>query len=97
MDKPELETLDYKPPKSTLSNENGGVLANPEQPNTNIIIVKTIQSLITLINNNLEKLREGITNQVPGDSCHKLRVLQALEEIDLFERTTLYELQKAFE
>lgn len=75
----------------------GGCNKPPEQPNQSAILVKTIQSLAICINNELEKLREGITDQIPGDSCRKMRVLQALEEIDLFERTTLFELQKAFE
>jgi len=68
-----------------------------EQPNTNAMIIKTIRGLMTCVNNELEKLREGIIDQVPGDSVRKTRVLQALEEIDMFEKNTLFKLQKAFE
>ena len=64
----------------------------PEQPNQ--IIVKTIQSLMTVVNNNLEKLNESTKFL----SCHRNSlVLKALEAIDLFERTDLFDLQKAFE
>lgn len=65
-----------------------------EQPNQNAMIVKTIQGLMSVINHNLEKLNTN-TRML---SCHRNSlVLQALEDIDIFERTTLFELQKAFE
>ena len=65
-----------------------------EQPNIEIMLVKTIQSLMTVVNDNLEKLNEATKFL----SCHRNSlVLQALEEIDLFQRTTLYELRKEFE
>ena len=65
-----------------------------EQPNTNAMIVKTIQGLMTCVTNELEQLNESTKFL----SCHRNSlVLKALEEIDLFERTTLFELQKAFE
>lgn len=57
----------------------------PEQPNTNTMIIKTIQGLITVILNNIAKLPNS-----------KLRG-QALEDMDLFEKTTLFELQKEFQ
>lgn len=60
-----------------------------EQPNTNVMIIKTIQGLIGVINHNLAKISFNIGND-------KL-VAKALEEIDLFEKATLFELQKAFE
>lgn len=94
MDKPELETLDYKPPKCALPHENGGVLANPEQPNTNAMIIKTIQGLMTVVNDNLVKLRESI---YIINSKQALIAAKALKEIDLFQKKTLFELQKAFE
>ncbi len=75
-------------PKCCQTNESGGILANPE------MIIKTIQSLISVINNNLEKLSESTKFL----SCHRNSlVLKALEEIDIFEKTTLFDLQKAFE
>ena len=54
-----------------------------EQPNQ--VIVKTIQSLLTVVNDNLMKLPDS-----PMKS-------EAIEEIDLFQRTTLNDLQKAYE
>ena len=98
MDKPEIETLDYKPEcktcadTGTISREiNDGISLEscpdcPEQPNQNIMIIKTIQSLMTVVNDNLGKL--------PDSSPLKT---MALEEIDLFQRTTLNHLQEEFE
>ncbi|HDY88653.1 MAG TPA: hypothetical protein ENH82_11165 [bacterium] len=63
------------------------------KPNTNAMIVKTIQGLMTVVNNNLSKLDE----ETQMLSCHRnALVRKALEEIDLFEKTTLFDLQKAF-
>ncbi len=71
-----------------------GIPNKTEQPNTNAMIVKTIQGLMSVINNELDKLNE----ETKYLSCHRNSlVLRALEEIDVFEKTTLYELQKAFE
>ena len=55
----------------------------PEQPNQ--VIVKTIQNLMTVVNNNLNKLPDS-----PMKS-------EAIEEIDLFQRNTLNDLQRCFE
>ncbi len=69
-----------------------GVPNKTEQPNQ--VIVRTIQSLMTVVNDNLEKLNESTKFL----SCHRNSlVLKALEAIDLFERTDLFDLQKAFE
>lgn len=66
----------------------------PEQPNKELMIVKTIQGLISAVNRELGELNES-TKLL---SCHRNSlILQALEDIDIFERTTLFELQKAFE
>ena len=65
-----------------------------EQPNQELMIIKIIQDLMTVVNNNLSKLDE----ETQMLSCHRnVLVRRALEEIDLFERTTLFDLQKAFE
>jgi len=65
-----------------------------EQPNQNLIMVKTIQIILSIVNDNLGKLNSNTFNL----SCHRNPlVMRALEEIDLFEKTTLFELQKAFE
>ncbi len=82
-------TLNIKPETGVEKQEN--IDQHLEQPNQ---IVKTIQSLMTVVNNNLEKLNESTKFL----SCHRNSlVLKALEEIDIFEKTTLYDLQKAFE
>ena len=142
MDKPELETLSYRPPSAPrevkrISNaviesktrvENKEVVSQPtmskkeaeqtareyfkttEQPieeyhktmtgrecigceipmskcpqNEQFIIIKTIQELITCVNNNLSKLPKS-----------KLKS-QALEDIDIFKKITLFKLQKEHE
>ena len=65
-----------------------------EQPNQELMIVKAIHSLISAVSRELGKLDE----ETQMLSCHRNRlILRALEEIDLFEKTTLFELQKAFE
>ncbi len=79
-------TLDIKPKTGQEKQESAGWPL--EQPNAEIMIVKTIQSLMTVVNNNLEKLNESTKFL----SCHRNSlVLKALEAIDLFD------LQKAFE
>ena len=65
-----------------------------EQPNQNLMIVKTIEGLIGVVNHNLGKLNEN-TKML---SCHRNSlILQALEEIDIFQKTTMHDLRKAFE
>lgn len=59
----------------------------PEQPNLKII--EEIEGLISQVNEKLEKLEAYY-----GKSNVKN---QALEEIGLFQKTTLFELRKAFE
>ena len=86
--------------------ESGGVLANPEQlpgrlhtkececgncpeqPNQNLMIITEIEGLLSQVNEKLESLRY-VTQ--PGV------ISTALEEIDLFQKTTLFKLRKAFE
>ena len=84
----------YKPPKCVLPDENGGVLANPEQPNQNLMIIEEIEGLMSQVNEKVENsLRIGGNNKK-----EKIVLLsQAVEEIDLFQKTTLFELRKAFE
>lgn len=109
-DKPELETLDYRPPKATkqsanappaLMGLNSAVIkpelrankaeGSPEQPNQNIMIIEEIEGLMSQVNDKLIKLSEGIS--IPN----RAYILVALEEIDMFQKTTLFELRKAFE
>lgn len=147
MDKPELETLDYKPgvpvlaadsegkllgetelraldkhikrnykpdqPKCDKCEDTGNVLEPrkdspsvdwepcpdyPEQPNRNIMIIKTVQNLMTEANKNISKLEVlGSTTEITAK--RKVLIGQALEDIDLFQKTTLQEMAegKAFE
>lgn len=70
-----------------------------EQPNKELLIAKTIQGLISAVNRELGEL-SLITASKYLEIDIKLRyslITKALEEIDLFEKTTLFELQKAFE
>jgi hypothetical protein len=65
-----------------------------EQPNTNAMIIKTIQGLMICVGDNLSKLNALI----PMDDSNQSKLIaKAIEEIDLFEKTTLFELQKEFE
>ena len=112
-DKPEIETLSYKPPKCALPDENGGVLATPimskeeaektareyfkttEQPN-HLMIIEEIEGLMTCVSNSIYKLDRQILTTANYQQPHKL-IGQALEEIDIFQKTTLFELKKTFE
>ena len=111
MNKPELETLSYhnplckcpecekkaepKPeqPKNCNCVESrhlpGAIAcpdcAEPEQSNQQLMLIQTIQGLTACILNSITKLPES-----------ELKA-KALEEIDLFKKTTLYELQKEYE
>jgi hypothetical protein len=62
---------------------------------SNIMIVELIEKYASLINLCLDSL--VITDQEPGDSVRKLRRNQALEDNDLFQKTTLFELRRSFE
>ncbi len=68
----------------------------PEQPNTELLIVKTIQGLMTCVANELDKL--GFNREQHKLVCKaKVEIGDLIERVDLFEKTTLFELQKAFE
>ena len=62
-----------------------------EQPNLKIIL--EIEWLISQVDENLYKLDK----QAIGSMKLKVLVRKALEEIDLFQKTTSFELRKAFE
>ena len=103
-DKPELETLDYKPASSEVKQENSPIIETEtrvensedagQQPNQNLMLVEEIKGLLSQVNDKLGKLNENTKFL----SCHRNSlVLQALEEIDLHQRTTIHDLRKAFE
>jgi len=66
-----------------------------KQPNINATIIKTIQQLVHVINNELEKL--SFNREQHKLVCKaKVEIADIIERVDMFEKTTL-ELQKAFE
>ena len=67
-----------------------------EQPNKDLMIIEEIEGLMSQVNEKVFELQKMIYK---GDSANKRYELisQALEEIDLFQKTTLFELRKAFE
>lgn len=81
------ESLMAKPELETLDYK-------PEQPNPNAMIIKKIQGLMTYVSNELDVLNRN-TFMLP---CQQPKLIaQALEDINTFEKTTLFDLQKAFE
>ena len=56
-----------------------------EQPNQNLMIITEIEGLMSQVNEKLYKLPNIVSR------------FKAIEEIDLFQKTTLFELRKAFE
>ncbi len=65
--------------------------AEPEQPNQNLMIIEEIEGLMSQVNERLIKLSDELS--IPNRAC----ILLALEEIDLFQKTTLFDLRRAFE
>lgn len=63
----------------------------PEQPNQNLMLIEEIEGLMSQMN---DKLWE-----IPLETSDKRNLLirQTLEEIDLFQKTTLFDLRKSFE
>lgn len=60
------------------------------EPNKDISIIDCIYGLLSQVNEKIEKLS--------ASTKEKVRIKhQALEEIDLFQRTTLSELREVFE
>lgn len=66
----------------------------PEQPNQNLMIIEEIEGLLSQVNDKLNKIEVIFTTENPKPWQAKDL---ALEEIDLFQKTTLFELRKAFE
>ena len=66
----------------------------PDQPNQNLMIIEEIEGLFSQVNDKLYKLSGG---QPVLMKCTVTITSKAIEEIDLFQKTTLFELRKAFE
>lgn len=68
--------------------------AEIEQPNLKII--EEIEGLMSQVNNKLDKLDVGSVKEDAMPKKYKARA-EAYEEIDLFRKTTLFNLRKVFE
>ena len=66
------------------------------KPNQNLMIITEIEGLLSQVNDKCEDLEISIVHDPKHREKMRLQT-QALEEIDLFQKTTLYELRKAFE
>ena len=94
-----LETA-WRPKGSSTSREDE-IKACPdctctEQPNQNLMIIEEIEGLFSQVNDKLESL--NVPTVTDSTINEELRLKsQALEEIDLFQRLTLFDLRKAFE
>ena len=66
----------------------------PDQPNQNLMIIEEIEGLMSQVNDKLYLINNGLNSlKLQGlKEKHK-----ALEEIDLFQKNTLFKLRKAFE
>lgn len=104
-DTKKLESLDYEPPIKTgvaipAQSECDWPICTcddkncPEQPNQNLMIIEEIEGLLNQVNGKLYELSEP---QPIIMKCQKTLRSQAIKEIDLFQKTTLFELRKAFE
>ena len=66
-----------------------------EQPNKNLMIITEIEGLMSQVN---EKIHKLTFSHNTSDIAKKQTLWsQAIEEIDLFQKTTLFELRRAFE
>ena len=75
----------------------------PEQPNKDLMIIEEIEGLMSQVNEKVNKLNEDNKLSVfnPQTLSQQRNIIiiisTALEEIDLFQKTTLFELRKTFE
>ena len=67
----------------------------PEQPNQNLMVIEEIEGLMSQVNEKIHKL----TFSHDSSDVTKKQTLwsQAIEEIDIFQKTTLFDLRKACE
>ena len=83
MNKPEIETLSYH--SSLCKCPECKKNPKPEQPNQQIMLVKTIQGLTTAILHDISKLPESTLKD------------QAYDDMNIFETGVLFRLQKEYE
>ena len=98
-DKPELETLGYNPNNANCAigcecaKCTGDAEQTLEQPNQNLMIIEEIEGLMSQIDKRIWKLMD---NKSLSDKQTE-ETSTAVEEIDLFQKTTLFELRRCFE
>ena len=71
-------------------------VAGQHLANKNLMIIEEIESLMSQVNEEVEQLEAPIATDSTKNKRLELK-RQALEEIDLFQKTTLFKLRKAFE
>ena len=85
MYKPEIETLDYHSPLCKCPECEKKAEPKLEQPNQQLMIIKTIQGLTACILNSITKLPESVLKD------------QAYDDMNIFETGILFKLQKEYE
>lgn len=81
---------EYTPPKCALIDENGGVLANPEQPDQNLMIFEQVEGSIDIALKLLKELEVSNTMQeTDKQGC--------IWTLDGWKKHNLKHLRKAFE
>ena len=100
--KPEMRVNKACPLKEPLK-EGQKPICGDKCEDQNLKIISEIEGLISQVNENLAKLSDFNLRKAFSrfdfkiDDSMKNKVSQAIEEIDLFQKTTLFELRKAFE
>ena len=90
MDTKDIERLDYEPTASKATSPTNHQPIKNDLPNNNAMILAEIHGLLSQITENLGKFRLKTDRQ---QACRRI----AIDEIDLLEKTTLYEFQGALE
>lgn len=81
-------------PETRVNNKE--VVEQPNQ-NINIMIIEQIEGLMSQVNEKLDKLQPIADVSDIALIGRKEKKGRAIEEIDLFQKTTLFDLRKAFE
>ena len=76
--------------------EQGMIKMGFEQPNQDLMIITEIEGLMSQVNDKLESLNAPTVTDSTINEELRLKS-QALEDIDIFQKTTLFKLRKAFE
>jgi len=90
IDTKQLETLSYKPADKTLHKE-------PTE-NQNTILISTIESLMSIVNDKLGKLKTSKPYELTAGALYDRNTIkgQARDDIDIFQRVMIPKLREAF-